>query len=161
MNHHLTALTRMRSHHALVPFASVLLSAADVPSPISHFIAFKLPRRSRAVCSSFASLRRAALIAVLAVEAVIYVPIEIATSVVPGASSNEGASVKPFGTVVAIRSASVRIIVIVAIGASRSDSDPDTNLSLCFGTPYSKNHRNTSYQGNQFQFTHKLSSPSP
>jgi hypothetical protein len=138
------ALALMPSDHALVSFAAVLLSAADVSATIAHFIAFKLPWRSRAVGSSFASLRRSALIAVLAVKAIIHVAVEVAASVIPRAGSNEGASVKPFGTVVAVRGASVRIIVIVAIRAGRSDSDPDTDLSFCLGNACSENHRNTS-----------------
>jgi hypothetical protein len=66
-------------------------------------------------------------------ETVIHIALEAAGAVKPRAGANEDVPVKPFRTVVAGRSTSVRSGVIVTIGTFGGYSDVDADLSLCFG----------------------------
>jgi hypothetical protein len=69
-----------------------------------------------------------ATVTVMGIKAVVNVPIKAAWAVKPGASSKEYPANKPIGTVVAIGSTVVRLIVEVPIRAHGSHSDFDTNL---------------------------------
>ena len=106
-----------------------VFSATDMTASIPHFISLELPWRRGAIRSSFASLRRAALIAVLAVEGVIHMAVEVASAVIPGASSNEDAAMKPLGAVVAVGRAAVGAIAVITVGARRAYTNADGDLA--------------------------------
>jgi len=116
-------------------FAAVIV-AAPMATPIVHFISLEVPGRSVPSCSSIAVVRETAFVAVLAIVPVIHMAIEVIRAMKPRASSDEGASMEPFRTVVAIRGTAIRAVVIVAVRTFRSDSDADmeTDLRHCLGS---------------------------
>jgi hypothetical protein len=79
-----------------------------------------------------ASFWKWTLIAVLRMETVIYVALEVAGAVKPWASANEAVAVKPLRTVVASGGTVIRSDVIVTIGTFGGYPNGDADLSLCF-----------------------------
>jgi len=73
-------------------------------------------------------------IAVLRMETVVYVAMEVGWAVKPRARPNEDATYKPFRAIVPIGSAFVRRDIVVPIGTHRRDSDLDGYLSLYCGS---------------------------
>jgi hypothetical protein len=77
-----------------------------------------------------------AVIAVLRMETVIYVAMEVGRAVKPRTRPNEDASYKPFRAIVPIGGAIVRWRIVVAIGTHRRSSDLDAYLSLHRGSSH-------------------------
>jgi hypothetical protein len=107
-----------------------------VAASIPHFVSFEvgnlIERPSR--FGFVATVRLGAVITVLRMETVVYVALEVGSTMKPGANTNEDATCKPFRAVVAVGGAVVRRDIIVTIGTVRRDSDVDAYLSLCFGS---------------------------
>jgi hypothetical protein len=100
--------------------------APSIPSFVSiEVCAIDTLRRLRFL----AAFWRWAFIAVVRMETVIHVALEIAGAVEPWAGANETVPVKPFRAIVASRSTAIRSGVIVTIGTIGSDADFDVDLS--------------------------------
>src|ERR1700679_2412701 len=84
--------------------------------------------------SFLATLRHRARIAVLWMEVVIYMALEVGRAVKPRASANEDTSCKPFRAVVTVGSAAVGSCVIVTVRTFRGHANLDVDLGLCFGS---------------------------
>jgi hypothetical protein len=89
-------------------------------------IVHRLAVKFRAMFSRMLSLsRKTAVVPLSVVECVIYVPVEMIGSVVPGPSPDEYTAVEPFRAIIAVRSAVVRRSLIVAVRAHRGRPDAD------------------------------------
>jgi len=95
----------------------LFLAAADVTAAIPHFIPFEM-RAVDALCrlGFLPALRQRALIAVLRMETVIYMALELISAMKPRAGANENIAGKPFRAVVAGGRTVIRRDVIVTIG---------------------------------------------
>lgn len=100
-----------------------------VAAPITHFVAAEMG--VLVIDGVFSALRSCAMVAVMHVEAIIYVAAEVATTVEPGTSSYEDSAVEPLGSVIAVGGALVGCVVIVSVGAYRRR--PDLDRDLCVG----------------------------
>jgi hypothetical protein len=78
-----------------------------VAAPITHFIAFEVGNRTGTPrwLRSIATVRYWASITTLNIVVVIYVAAKLGVAVKPRTSTNEDTTDKPFGTVIAVRSA--------------------------------------------------------
>jgi hypothetical protein len=116
-----------------------------VAASVAHFVSFEVGNLVNALSRLrfVTTVWHWAVIAMLRMEAVVYVAVKIPGSMKPRASTNEDAARKPLWAVVAIRSAVVRWDVIITVGANRRDSDANVHLSLCvrsgYGQPDSSN----------------------
>jgi len=109
-----------------------------VAASIAHFVSFEVGNlidRLRRF-TFIANVWLCAFIAVLGIETVIYVALEVIRAMEPRASANEDTTRKPFRAVVAVRSASIRSNVIVAVRAVRGDANVNADLSPGFGGGY-------------------------
>jgi hypothetical protein len=105
-----------------------------VATSIAHFVSFEVLTIDTLCRLGFlARFWQGALIAVLWMETVIYVALEVTSAMKPRASANEDVPVKPLWTVVARGGTVIRSDVIVTIGTFRGYSDLDADLSLSFG----------------------------
>jgi hypothetical protein len=76
-------------------------------------------------------IRMGTNVAMMWVETVINVSVEIVRAVEPRAGSDEHSAVKPLGPIVSVWGTGVRGEVVIAIGASRLGSDIDGDLGAC------------------------------
>jgi hypothetical protein len=106
-----------------------------VAPSVPHFVSFEV-RTIDTLCrlGFLASFWQLALIAMLRMETVIYVALEVARAMKPRAGANEGVPGKPFWTVVSSGGTAIRSDIIVPIGTIRGYSDFDADLSLCYGS---------------------------
>jgi hypothetical protein len=110
----------------------MLFFADRVTASVAHFVAFEVLN----LIETFSGLGFVAAvwlwsgIAVLGMEAVIYVAAEAFGAMKPRANANEDATGKPLRAVVAVGGALVGWDVIVAVGTYRGDADVDLYLSL-------------------------------
>jgi len=109
-----------------------------VTASITHFVPFELGNLIETLSrlGFVATVWLWAAIAMLRMETVIYVTLEVGSAMKPGASANEDATGKPLRTVVAVGGAVVWSDIIITIRTFRCDSDVDVYLSLCFGSSY-------------------------
>src|SRR6266481_5956070 len=102
-----------------------MTSAACVAVPITHLV-------SAEVIEGFVSTsRKWTTVAMMWIEAVIHVAVEIVGAMEPGSRSNKDTAGEPLGPVVPVWSAVVRGSVEIAIRANRRRSDIDGNLGGC------------------------------
>jgi hypothetical protein len=116
----------------------LVLAAGRVAASIAHFVSFEVGNlidRLRRF-TFIANVWLCAFIAVLGIETVIYVALEVIRAMEPRASANEDTTRKPFRAVVAVRSASIRSNVIVAVRAVRGDANVNADLSPGFWGGY-------------------------
>jgi len=115
---------------------SLAFFLARVAVPIPHFISFEVVILIEMVgrVRPVATVWRGAAIAMLNIEMVIYVALEMCRPMKPRAGANEDATGKPFRTVVAVGSTRIRGVVVIAIGTTRRNPDADIDSSLCFGS---------------------------
>jgi hypothetical protein len=118
----------------LASLVAAAVLSAPVATPIAHFISLEPPGSLAPFCASLAVVRSVATVAVLWIEAVIYMAVKVIGAMKPGANADECASMEPFWSVIAIRSTAIRSVVIVTIGTYRGDSDADADLSRCLGS---------------------------
>jgi hypothetical protein len=98
---------------------------------VTHFISLEIFGWGSMLWSSFlAALWHGALIAVIGMEVVIYVALEVGRAVKPWASANEDAARKPLGSIVAVGSTAVGSGLIVTVGTIRGHADLDADLGL-------------------------------
>jgi hypothetical protein len=113
-----------------------VFAANCVTASITHFVPFEVGNLIETLSrlGFVATVWLWALIAVLRMETVIYVALEVVSAMKPRASANEDATRKPFRSVVAVGGAVVWSDIIITVGTFRRDSDVDGYLSLCFGS---------------------------
>jgi hypothetical protein len=100
------------------------------------------------------------LVAMVRIETVVYVAIEVGGAVKPGPSANEDAANKPFRAVVTVGSARIGSIVKVSVRAYRrgTDIDGDLSLGLSFGSGGREADSSKSSQQEILESVHKFSS---
>ena len=101
---------------------------------IAHFVPFEV--RSIYTPALFCFLTNFGhwpFIAMLRVEAIVYVPVELGWAMEPGSGANENAAGKPFRSVISRGSARIRSNVIVSIGTLRRHTDVNGDLGAAFG----------------------------
>jgi hypothetical protein len=108
-----------------------------VAASISLFVSFEMglinsPRRLGLLAAAWYW----ALVAMLWMEGVIYVAMEVAWAMKPRASTYEDTPSKPFWTVVASGSTAIRGDVVITIGTFRRDTDVDADLGSSFRDDY-------------------------
>jgi len=116
----------------------LVLLAADVATPITHFISFEVRnlidalRRLRFISRMWCR----AFVAVFGMITVVYVALEVVRTMKPRASANEDTARKPFCAVISVWSTAVRSGVIVTVWAvwGGSNVDCDADLGLNFGS---------------------------
>src|SRR5580658_2118482 len=77
------------------------------------------------------SRRHGALIPVVRMELIVYVPVELRSTMKPRPHADEDAVVEPLWSVVTRRCTGIRSDVVIAVGTVRGDSNFDPDLSLC------------------------------
>jgi hypothetical protein len=102
--------------------AAFVRSRAHVAFPIACFIGREMVEALRT------PLRERAVVAVMRIETIVYVPIKAGMAVEPGTRADEDSACEPVGAVVPIGSAIIGRIVEVSVRAHRSDADVDGNL---------------------------------
>lgn len=107
----------------------------SVATSIANFIPLEPFWISSALRTFLAIFRPAATVPMLGVETVIDVSVEVRRAVKPGSNSNEGAAMKPLGTVVSIRSAAIRGVRMpigdASLPSEISYKDPNLGLLSC------------------------------
>src|SRR5881396_3164798 len=101
------------------------VTAAYVTATSTHLISMEV------IEGLVSTSRKWTTVAVMWIEVVINVAVEVVGTVEPEAGSDEDASAEPLWPVVSVWSAVVRGIVEVTIRANRRCSDIDGNLSGC------------------------------
>jgi hypothetical protein len=113
-------------HFALsLPLFLAMASAACVASPITHLVSVEVIEGLVSAGRSWTN------IAVMWIEAVINVALEVVGAVEPRAGSHENAAAEPLGPVVPVWRAVVRGHIVVTIGTNGFCSDVDGDLSGC------------------------------
>jgi|ERR1700677_414640 len=117
-----------------------LFFADHMAASVAHFVCFEVGHLVEVIfrSGSLAAGWMWTVIAVVRMETVIYVAMEIGWAVEPGASADEDAADKPFRSVIAVGGAVVRRNVIIAVRTLRRDSDVHAHLSLCCGSSQHK-----------------------
>jgi hypothetical protein len=100
-------------------------SAACVAASITHLVSVEV------IEGPISTVRMWTSVAVMWIEAVINVAVEVVGAVEPRAGSEEHAAVEPLGPVVPVWRAVVWGEVVVAVRASRLGSDIDRDLGGC------------------------------
>jgi hypothetical protein len=120
-------------------------SLASAAVTIVNFATMKVLNVAVPSCAGcFAACRHGTVIAVVGVEVVIDMAVEVSGAMKPWAGTDEGSTGEPLGAIVAVGSATVGSSFVVAVGAVRSDPDVDAYLGLCWGGRCSE-ERKTSY----------------
>jgi hypothetical protein len=109
----------------LMTSTTYVASAANVAASITHLVSVEV------IKGLFSALRMWANIAVMWIEAVINVALELVWAVKPRTGSEEHTAVEPLGTVVPVWGAVVWGHIVVAIRASRLCADIKGHLSGC------------------------------
>ena len=106
---------------SLTPFLA-MASTAGVAAPIPHLVSVEM------IEGFVSAFRMWTNVAVMRIEAIINVAVEVVRTVEPRAGSDEHAARKPLWPIVPVRGATVWGVVIVAIRARRLCSDIDGDL---------------------------------
>jgi len=101
------------------------MASACVAAPITHLVSVEM------IEGLVSTLRMWTLVAVMWIETIINVAVEIVGAVEPGAGSDEHATVEPFGPVVPVWRTGVWGGIVVAIRAIWFCSDIDRDLRRC------------------------------
>jgi hypothetical protein len=104
---------------------SACVTSVCVAAPITHLVSVEV---IKGLVSTF---RMWTSVAVMRIETVINVAVEVVGAVEPRADSDEHAAVKPLGPVVPVWRAAVWSVIVVAIRATRFCSDIDRDLRRC------------------------------
>jgi hypothetical protein len=136
--------------------AALMAGIAYVASSIPRLIAAEVVERP------ISALRQRPTVAVMWIKPVVDMSVKPTRSVEPGTRSEKHTSHKPIGTVVAVRSAVIRLVVEVSVGTDgrRPNIDADGNL----GWRVRRRHKGTtqhdggnSCESNSFGFEHGFS----
>jgi hypothetical protein len=128
--------------------AAACMAAACVTAPITHLVSMEV------IEGHVSTPRKWTMVAVMWIEVVINVTVEVGGTVEPWAGSDENAAAEPLWPVVSIWSAVVRSRVEVTIGANRRCSDIDGNLSGRRARDAQQN-ANQDGKSKDFPMTHK------
>jgi hypothetical protein len=119
----------MKSHSLIwvYPFSAMAtaVTAAPVAAPVTHLVPVEV------VEGSVSMLREWAAVAVLGVEAVVHVAVEVVGAMEPRAGSGKETAAEPLRPIVSVWGAVLRRIVEVAIRASRRYPDIDGDPCRC------------------------------
>jgi hypothetical protein len=129
--------------------SAACVAAACVAAPVTHLVSVEV------IEGLVSSSRKWTTVAMMWIEAVINVAVEVVGAVEPGAGSDEDASGEPLGPVVPVWSAAVRGVVEVAIRASRRCSDIDGDLGRCRAR-YAQQSGNQGGKDKEFPMAHKF-----
>ena len=105
--------------------ASAFVTSVCVAAPITHLVSVEV------IKGLVSTVRMWTSIAVMQIETVIDVALEVVGAVEPRAGSDEHAAAEPLGPVVPVWNAIVWGVIVVAIRASRFCSDIDRDLCMC------------------------------
>jgi hypothetical protein len=105
--------------------ASAYVASVSVAAPITHLVSVEV------IKGLLSTVRMWTSVAVMWIETVIDVAVEVVSTVEPRAGSDEHAAAEPLGPVVPVWRAAVWGVIVVAIRASRFCSDIDRDLRRC------------------------------
>src|SRR6267378_1768487 len=105
--------------------ASACMASACVAAPVTHLVSVEV------IKGLVSMVRMWTMVAVMWIETVINVAVEVVGAVEPRAGSDEHAAAEPLGPVVPVWRAAVWGVIVVAIRASRFCSDIDRDLGRC------------------------------
>src|SRR5712664_592003 len=129
--------------------ASTCLASACVAAPITHLVSVE-------VIKGFVStVRMWTNVAVMWIETVINVAVEVVGAVEPRGDSDEHAAAEPLGPVVPVWRAAVWSEIVVAIRANRFCSDIDRDLRRCRARN-AQQSRNQCRKGKKFPIAHEF-----
>ena len=115
--------------------ASARMAASTrVAAPITHLISVEV------IEGLFSTIRMWTNVAVMRIETVINVALEVVGAMEPRAGSDEHAAVEPLGPVVSVRCAVVWNEIVIAIRAIRFCSDIDGDLCMRRARNAQQNH---------------------
>jgi hypothetical protein len=128
--------------------AAACMSAAYMTAARTHLVSMEV------IEGLVSTSRKRTTVAVMWIEVVINVAVEVVGTVEPGSGSDEDSSAEPLWPVVSVWSAAVRGIVEVTIWANRRCSDIDGNLSRRRARDVQQN-ANQGWKSKEFPMTHK------
>src|SRR5713226_7244702 len=139
---------------ASAPMASACMASAYVASvcvaaPVTHLVSVEV------IKGLVSMVRMWTMVAVMWIETVINVAVEVVGTVEPRAGSDEHAAVEPLGPVVPVWRAAVWFEIVVAIRATRFCSDIDRDLRRCRARN-AQQSRNQGSKGKKFPIEHKF-----
>jgi hypothetical protein len=105
--------------------AAAWMAAAYVTAATTHLVSMEV------IEGLISTSRKWTMVAVMWIEVVINIAVEVVGAVEPWAGSDEDTAAKPLGAVLPVWSAVVRGVVEVAIRTSRRCSDIDRDLGWC------------------------------
>jgi hypothetical protein len=123
------------------------VASTSVTAPITHFVSVEV------IEGLLSTFRMWTSVAVMWIEAVVNVAVEVVRSVEPRAGSDEQTAVEPLGPIISVRGAVIRGEVIVAIGTRRLWSDIDGDLGGR-GPRDAQQSANHDRDGKKFQVAH-------
>jgi hypothetical protein len=101
------------------------VTAAHMAAPITHLVPVEV------IECPISVLRDWTIVAVMWVEAVVHLAVEIVCAMEPRADPDKHTAAKPLRSIVPLRGAVVRRIVEISIGASRRYADIDGDPGRC------------------------------
>jgi ABC-type nickel/cobalt efflux system permease component RcnA len=110
---------------AAAVIVSTAVVVAAVPAPVALFVSLESLRCSATASGALAVLRNSAVVAMLRVEVVIHMAMEVIGTVKPWTDTNECTSAKPLWAIVSIGGTAIGSVVIVAVGTCGCDPDAD------------------------------------
>jgi hypothetical protein len=128
------------------------MASTCVAAPVSHLVSVEV------IKGLLSTLRMGTLVAVMWIETVINVALEVVGAVEPGASSDEHAAVEPLGPVVPVWRAVVWCEIVVAVRASRFYADIDRDLRR-WRARYAQQSRNQRSKGKKYPIAHEFLLP--
>jgi hypothetical protein len=118
-------------------------------APVTHFVSMK-------VIEGYVSmLRQWTVVAVMWIETIVHVAIEVVWAMVPGAGSDKDTAVEPFRPIVAVRGATVWGIVEVAVRTNRRYADINCDPRRCRAWHTQRSSGEDS-KHNEFKLTHQF-----
>jgi len=129
--------------------APASMASASVAAPITHLVSMEV------IKGLVSTVRMWTMVAVMWIETVIHVAVEVVSTVEPRAGSNEHAAVEPLGPVVPVWRAAVWFVIVVAIRANRFCSDIDRDLRRCRARN-AQQSRNQCRKGKKFPIAHEF-----
>jgi len=129
--------------------ASASVASACVAAPITHLVSMEV------IKGLVSTVRMWTFVAVMWIETVINVAVEVVGAVEPRADTHEHAAAEPLGPVVPVWRAAVWGDIVVAIRANRFCSDIDRDLRRCRARN-AQQSRNQDGNCKKFQIAHKF-----
>jgi hypothetical protein len=106
--------------------APFMTTAAHMAAPITHLVPVEV------IEGPVTMLRNWTVIAVMWIEAVVHVAVEVVGAMEPRAGSDKDTAGEPLRPIVPVRGAAIRGVVEVTVRASRRHSDIDGDSSRCW-----------------------------